>query len=232
MNQIRIQDKVIDYQVIYTRRFGLGVYYHPDQEPSFTVRCSKRYSLRQIEEFLNKEASWILKQVNRPINKDFRLFGNVYEVISEQGNKNKIKVEEGKVIIILIDPDDQEVLDLLVTNLWKRSLKKYIESKKEEYARVTKKSNVTFSYRLMTSRYGSCKPSGNKITLNTQLATFPPELIDSVVYHEYAHFFVQNHSKAFYAILSTYTPNYAELNRSLKKFGFSNPSQCAKMNSK
>ncbi len=232
MNQIIINNKVIEYQVIYTNRFGLGVYYHPDQKPSFTVRCSKRYSIKKIEEFLNKEAAWILKQVNRPINSDFRLFGKTYEVIHEIGSKNKIKVEEGKVIITQISLDDEEVLNLLVVNLWKRLLKKYIESRKEEYARVTQKDNVTFSYRLMTSRYGSCKPSGNKITLNTQLATFPPELIDSVVYHEYAHFRVQNHSKAFYAILSQYTPDYAELNRSLKKFGFSNPSQCAKMNSK
>lgn len=232
MNQIIINNKAIEYQVIYTNRFGLGVYYHPDQKPSFTVRCSKRYSIKKIEEFLNKEAAWILKQVNRPINSDFRLFGKTYEVISEKGSKNKIKIEEGKVIITQISLDDEEVLNLLVVNLWKRLLKKYIESRKEEYARVTQKDNVTFSYRLMTSRYGSCKPSGNKITLNTQLATFPPELIDSVVYHEYAHFRVQNHSKAFYAILSQYTPDYAELNRSLKKFGFSNPSQCAKMNSK
>ena len=232
MNQIIINNKLIEYQIIYTKRFGLGIYYHPDQQPPFTVRCSKRYSQKKIEEFFQKEASWILRQVDRPINKDFRLFGKVYEVIREKGSKNRIIVDQERVIITQIDPNDDEILNRLVTNFWKRLLKKYIESKVDEYAQVTQKYKVVFSYRLMTSRYGSCKPAGNKITLNTQLATFPPELIDSVVYHEYAHFRVQNHSKAFYAILSTYTPNYRELNRSLKKFGFSNPSQCAKINSK
>ena len=60
----------------------------------------------------------------------------------------------------------------------------------------------------MTSRWGSCMPKKNQITLNSQLIHYQERFIDYVVIHEYAHLIQPNHSKAFYSIIEKYMPDY------------------------
>ena len=43
-------------------------------------------------------------------------------------------------------------------------------------------------FRTMTSRWGSCIPGENVITLNTRLLEQPREFVEYVVLHEFAHF--------------------------------------------
>jgi hypothetical protein len=70
--------------------------------------------------------------------------------------------------------------------------------------------------RKMTSRWGSCKPSERRITLNTALVKYPPQCLDMVICHELTHFLVPNHSPAFYRRLETFCPNWREADRLLK----------------
>ena len=54
-------------------------------------------------------------------------------------------------------------------------------------------------FKKMTSRWGSCTPGKNLITLNTALGHVPPECAEYVVVHELCHFLHPNHSKSFYS---------------------------------
>jgi len=46
----------------------------------------------------------------------------------------------------------------------------------------------------------------------------PDELIDYIVVHELAHIKEKNHSKAFYAVVARYMPDYKERQKLLKKW--------------
>lgn len=64
--------------------------------------------------------------------------------------------------------------------------------------------------RAMKSRWGSCIPSKNAITLNAWLLTKPEAALEYVVVHELAHLVVPNHSADFYAVVAAVLPDYQE----------------------
>lgn len=69
--------------------------------------------------------------------------------------------------------------------------------------------------RRMRRRWGSCNSRG-EICLNTRLVQLPPELARMVIAHELCHVKEMNHSKAFYALLTSIVPEHRALDRHLK----------------
>ena len=66
----------------------------------------------------------------------------------------------------------------------------------------------TIKIREMKSRWGSCIPAKQQITLNKRLIHYPVEFIEYVVLHEFVHLIQPNHSKAFYHIIEYHMPDY------------------------
>lgn len=60
----------------------------------------------------------------------------------------------------------------------------------------------------MTSRWGSCAASRGVVTFNLKLLCAPEICTQYVMYHEFAHFLVQDHSSAFHALMSLLMPEY------------------------
>lgn len=67
------------------------------------------------------------------------------------------------------------------------------------------------------TRWGSCSAKGNA-NFNYQLAFLPDELLDYVVIHELAHRRHMNHSRAFWAEVEKYCPDYLERREQLKEY--------------
>jgi len=65
------------------------------------------------------------------------------------------------------------------------------------------------------TQWGSCTAHGS-VRLNVQLIKLPPRLIDYVVVHELAHLRELNHSAAFWRVVESACPNYANLRGELK----------------
>ncbi|MDD6262838.1 MAG: SprT family zinc-dependent metalloprotease [Clostridiales bacterium] len=74
-------------------------------------------------------------------------------------------------------------------------------------------------FKKMTSRWGSCSPKNNSVTLNLKLISVPPECAEYVVCHEFAHFLQPNHSPAFYAELARRIPDWKERKKLLNQSG-------------
>lgn len=105
-------------------------------------------------------------------------------------------------------------------------LNKYIE--KEIYPLIEKEFNryrelmeipniYKLSFRNMSTRLGSNSKKTKKITLSKSLISYSLEIIDSVIVHELAHYYVFNHSSSFYDIVYKYYPNYKESRKKLIK---------------
>lgn len=74
----------------------------------------------------------------------------------------------------------------------------------------------TWSVRRMSSRWGSCTKARKRISLNSELARYRPELLEYVVVHELAHLIEANHSPRYYAILDRHLPGWQALREELK----------------
>lgn len=71
--------------------------------------------------------------------------------------------------------------------------------------------------KFLKSKFGSYHRKKHEITLNTFLATLHPIYLTYVMYHEYAHALVFNHSKAFYQVLDRWMHNHKSIQKDLKK---------------
>ncbi len=62
--------------------------------------------------------------------------------------------------------------------------------------------------RAMRRTWGNCRAGSGILTFNSRLACYPVSCIEYVVMHELSHFLVQDHSAAFYAVLSQRMPDW------------------------
>ncbi len=83
----------------------------------------------------------------------------------------------------------------------------------EKIMGVDKPYNVSLYYK--SSAYGTNTLGSHKIILSSYLIHFSMDIIDSVIVHELAHFYIRNHSKSFYNVVYKFCPKYDELHKKL-----------------
>ena len=76
----------------------------------------------------------------------------------------------------------------------------------------------TVRLRYMTSRWGSCMPFKETITMNTRLLLGPTKFAHYVMVHEFAHFIEANHSSHFYKVMSDVLPNWKQVKEEMKTY--------------
>ena len=171
----------------------------------------------KIDDFVSSKVSWIVKhqksmqersQRTMIDDKHIVLFGNSLKIRKTTGKYNHVSYDKDTLYVQCREQADPEkvvrqFLDKLckdvfldVATLTFRSLSDY----HLEFPEV--------KIRDMKSRWGSCTPAKNSITLNRKLIHYPFEFIEYVVLHEFVHFIQPNHSKAFYNIIENYMPDY------------------------
>ena len=75
---------------------------------------------------------------------------------------------------------------------------------------------VSWRLRTMKSQWGSCQWNKRMITLNTELARFPREVVEYVVVHEFTHLQVHDHGPRFRALMDERLPGWQQLRRRLR----------------
>lgn len=171
----------------------------------------------KIDDFVSSKVSWIVKhqksmqersQKSMIDDKHIILYGNSLKIRKTTGKYNHVSYDKDTLYVQCREQADPEkvirqFLDKLcrdvfldIATLTFRSLSDY----HLEFPDV--------KIRDMKSRWGSCTPAKNSITLNRKLIHYPFEFIEYVVLHEFVHFIQPNHSKAFYNIIENYMPDY------------------------
>lgn len=187
------------------------------------VSSNPYVSQRAIDTFLKQKINWILNmQAKHSLKKtiiydprltptEFYLFGNKLNIIYQSGVKNDVTIVDNTLYLYFKGKKDNyfNVMNQFIKETCYREFDEIIQQCYE----IFKAYGVQYpiiSYRKMTSRWGSCIPSKHKITLNMNLIHYPKAFGEYVILHEFAHFLVPNHSKAFYQIIQAYMPDYKE----------------------
>jgi len=79
----------------------------------------------------------------------------------------------------------------------------------DQYAQQIGRSYARLSLRDTRTRWGSCSSSG-ALMYSWRLAMAPPEVLRYVAAHEVAHLEEMNHSRAFWSLVETLMPQYAQ----------------------
>lgn len=180
---------MITYTII--RKFRLKhTYIHVKSDASVEIRTSLTTSTKSIEAFVEKKSNWIRKKQNlfqnrKTLEKEkFYLFGEVCERI-DYG-----MTDEASIDILYRQKTIKTITPLLQT--WSEKMQLF---------------PTYVGYRKNKTRWGSCNGK-NRLSFNTNLAKMHPDFIEYVVVHELAHIKHKNHSKAFWAEVEKFLPNY------------------------
>lgn len=173
----------------------------------------------KIDDFVSSKISWIIEHQKSMMERSTKtvisdthilLFGNDLKIKKTKGKYNHVSYDNQYLYVQLKDgADSEKVIRLFLDKLCKDVF--------ADVALMTQRSlqdyhlpYPTVKVRDMKSRWGSCTPAKQSITLNKKLIHYPFEFIEYVVLHEFVHFIQPNHSKAFYHIIENYMPDYKE----------------------
>ncbi len=207
-----------EYELVRTRRTSLAL--HVDSKARLIVRAPLKMSQRQIDRFIVQKKDWIAEKQQH---------------VRAQSEKYKpVVVDSGGSILFLgsnhtLVRDDIAVITkagphiLLPKNAGKEALigwlrhqaREVISQKAESYAEKMGVSYTALRISSARSRWGSCSAK-NSLSFTWRLVMCPTEIIDYLVVHELSHVTHKNHSRDFWAEVSTFLPDYKERQKWLK----------------
>ncbi len=91
----------------------------------------------------------------------------------------------------------------------------FITSRLEYFSSLYNFKYNRVSVRDQKTRWGSCSKSKN-LSFNYKLLFIPPDLADYVIVHELCHLQEMNHSRKFWALVASVTPDYLSKRKALK----------------
>lgn len=225
--RVRVQDTVIEYELTYKRVKNLNLRLHKDG--SIRVSAPRRADPAAVDAFVAGRADWIaahleaLQKVRAeavtPAQGEVVVLGRAYSLQAEKGAAAELHLEEN-LLLLTVPPDTSPDNALAVA--WPVFCR-------DVFARALEDVYPRFAdYRIpmprcqikdMTSRWGSCTPSRQRISLNAKLIHAPMECLEYVIAHELAHMIECNHSPAFYAVLDRVMPDHRMRRARLRRAG-------------
>ena len=167
---------------------------------------------------------------------DSLVCGNLSKGKASQGNLVSRNASSGKLLrgkssayvvtvandtLLVRYPSDHEAIDAskverMWLNFWKTIGQGFMEKLAQQVHDEFQQAGYTvptpiLRLRYMTSRWGSCMPFKETITMNTRLLLGPTEFAHYVMVHEFAHFIEANHSSRFYKVMSDVLPNWQQV---------------------
>lgn len=191
-----------------------------EKNGEIVVTCDSYVPIEKVDAFVMDKFEWIIKNVEQVKRKkrllesqSFYLYlGKKYKIKIIESNHSGAKFLDDQLIIYKNEFDTIEKIiqkfEQEITLKYFKKMMNYIYEKMViDYPIILPSLKI----RKMTSRWGSCIPTKNQITLNSQLIHYDEKFIEYVVLHEYAHLIQPNHSKAFYHVIEKYMPDYKKI---------------------
>lgn len=182
---------------------------------------------KQINQFLNSKKDWIEKQLNyfkKHINstkekeyvsgESFLYLGKQYRLKVIESELENCKFEKGYIWLFVKDKDNKKKKKELLEKWFRQKSKaKLNEILIEQLNLFNEKTDIKLELRVMSTMWGSCNKAKRKIILNTKLIHQKRSFVNYVIAHEVAHLKYSNHSRDFYAWLTSHMPNWKQVNK-------------------
>lgn len=214
-----------------TRKRVKNVNFRAKEDGIIHVSASPRVTVKEIEDFLVQRADYFLDAFDKLKNRAEKSEINT-EMVNWLGREYPVRIIQNAREIAVFDEtecrvftrfsDNKEYILTLIqraVNLRFSGLCREIndEVRAELAANGLSAPPTQITIKDMKSRWGSCSYTRGHISINIRLAAYPRETVKSVFWHEYAHYWHHDHSRAFYAFLERYYPEYYQWNKLLKE---------------
>lgn len=189
------------------------------QNGEIVVSANPFVPMEKIDDFVSSKVAWILQHQKQAIARrsisifdenHIMLFGNHLKIKRTLGKYNNVSYDK---TTLFVQYKENANIDKLIWQFLDKLCKDVFMDVVTLTYRSLSEYHLPFpevKIRDMKSRWGSCTPSKNLITLNKKLIHYPFEFIEYVVLHEFVHFIQPNHSKAFYHVVENYMPDYKQ----------------------
>lgn len=138
---------------------------------------------------------------------------------AEEVRENSPETVTAATTLLMRVPSDgtQKQREHLLTEFYRKQLKLAVPELMEKYIRVVGKAPTEWRIRNMKTRWGTCNTKEGRIWLALNLAKKHPKCLEYVIAHELTHLKVPNHSKAFWARMDMYYPEWREVRNLLNE---------------
>lgn len=229
LEKIVLGERVVEFTLTYKKIKNINIRVKSDL--TVNVSAPLKTSKKQILHFINQSENFILSALTKYENlpkKEVKLVSG--EKIFYLGEQKTLLVVQGKsgveisgemLILSVANPEDLALKTKVLSRWLARQCERVVlELCKNAYQNFAYKIEEfpDVKFRNMRSGWGNCRPAQNRLTFAYMLVKAPLECINYVVYHEFTHFLVFNHSALFYEKLSSFLPNHTHLKNKLKQY--------------
>lgn len=200
-----------------------------DKEQQVIVKVPERMTQRQIDTLILQHSTWIEEMLAK---KKARLEASDWLITGKQlylGNYWPVTIKQvplqGGQILFNTEMGFKLVTDgtvvcarQLMEQFYRRKAQEMIPPLVMHYAEQVGVSYGKITIRKQETRWGSCSSSGN-LSFNMKILFAPIEMIEYIVLHEVMHLRHFDHSKAFWADIENYMPDYKTRMSYFKQYG-------------
>jgi hypothetical protein len=216
MNTYHKEHRMIPYHLI--RKNNKNAYFRI-KEGILHVTAHPKTSIKVIEAFIEAKFDVFYQKIQESNTKEadhmITLWGKSYEIILTRG---RFSFEIGEDVIYVKTMSEDAFTNK--KRIYKETLAEKLKTLKPIIDQDVQMHGVTpcpIKIKYLKSKFGSYHRKHHEITLNSYLARLDEVYLTYVLYHEYAHALVFNHSKAFYQVLDRFMPNHRIYQKALKK---------------
>lgn len=229
MKTIRLKDgRELSYEL--TRKRVKNINFRVKPGNVVLVSANSRVSVKEIEQVLESHAEFFFRAFGRVNAREghnmfgterIRWLGSEYPVRVIKSSRERAVIDESECRVFTLETDEQYISGLIRKTVAERFLELCRELNEEVRSSLKEKGfnppPTQITVKDMKTRWGSCSYNRGHISINIRLAEYPRETVLSVFWHEYAHYWHHDHSKAFYDFLESMYPDYRAHNGILNK---------------
>ena len=191
-----------------------------------TIEVYSPYKLKDIDiiNLIERHKRFIKNRIsNNKIKNDIiHILGKEYKINIINTDFDNILVDDylNEVRIYTKSNNDNHIFNIIneyYKNILINIVNKNIDNIKKE---MNINFNITFLYKRVDSYYGECFNKKRIVIINTKMGKYDIKYILSVIYHELAHFYYQNHQEKFYNLLERVFPGYKNTQKELRKIKY------------
>jgi len=226
---ILLNGQIVEYSLNRKNVKNLNVRVKPSGE--VTVSANNRISELQVETFLEKNAIFILRAIEKfkasnqfkfNYNNGDKLFflGKEFTLYVIEG-ENFATWQEDKIVLSVKDKSNlqlkQKGLDSFYRHYSQKLLNEFVNGVFLEFKKHYQVEYPKVLLKKLKSVWGNCRKDKKEIHISIYLSKLSLNCAKYVLVHEFAHLIEANHSSRFYNVVKRVMPEYKILQKQLKQ---------------